>query len=128
MYSSDVHLEDWKHPWKHFWKAWKHNSLINSFGLEASNQILYHWKHKMHITGLQLRLSDFGVLFLEVVLLSMLLLVGITLLSTLRRLSRIRNKTSLLVLTLTNSFYGSLRTLLMTNLLMIFKTLHFKIT
>ncbi|GBB97484.1 hypothetical protein RclHR1_00030041 [Rhizophagus clarus] len=37
---SDVHLEDWKHPWKHLWKAWKHNSLINSVGLEASNQII----------------------------------------------------------------------------------------
>ena len=47
---SDVHLEDWKHLWKHLWKVWKHNLLIKSFGLEASNQILYYWKHKMHIT------------------------------------------------------------------------------
>ena len=37
--SSDVHLEDWKHLWKHLWKVWKHNLLIKSFGLEASNQI-----------------------------------------------------------------------------------------
>src|SRR6185437_12057131 len=35
---SDVHIEDWKHLWKHFWKGWKHNFIINLFGLEASNQ------------------------------------------------------------------------------------------
>ena len=46
-----VHLEDWKHLWKHHWKVWKHNLLIKSFGLEASNQVLYYWKHKMHITA-----------------------------------------------------------------------------
>ncbi|GBB97641.1 hypothetical protein RclHR1_03020019 [Rhizophagus clarus] len=58
QYRSDVHLEDWKHSWKHFWKVWKHNSLINSFGLEASNRILFHWKHKMHITAIPIIIID----------------------------------------------------------------------
>ena len=52
LYISDVHLEDWKHLWKHHWKVWKHNLLIKSFGLEASNQVLYYWKHKMHNTAI----------------------------------------------------------------------------
>ena len=55
---SDVHLEDWKHPWKHFWKAW---DLINLFGLEVSNRILYHWKHKMHITAIEYLSTSPGV-------------------------------------------------------------------